>query len=128
MALDLTAPHSIERNTVEVVATNTVRITGMMFDFNDEWAALEVSFGIESGGFSPVRTELWVFRGQPLATLMLMAPTGATRLAVLRDIARDITNRIQTTPGLKQQLKDNGTLSIHHGALSTFLAYSPEVS
>ena len=120
MSLDVTAPGSVERAThvVEVVATSVIRVTGIVFDFDDEWMALEVSFGVDSGGFSPKRTEMWIASGAPLNNILTMAPAGGTRLAVFRNFVSDIVNRLQTTQGLKQQLLDSGDLRIVNGSIS----------
>ena len=118
MALDIAAAGSVNYTTVSTVATTVVRITAVLFDFDDEWMALDVVYGIESGGFQfqQRKSELWLVSGQPLATIMTMAPTGNTRIAVFRDFISDIATRIQTTAGLKQLLIDAGNLIVREGA------------
>ena len=115
MALDVTAAGSAEYSTVSTVATDTVRITAIMFDFNDEWMALEVVYGVVDGGFQKRQSEVWLVSGSPLASILTMAPVGGTRLAVLREFIGDIALRIQTTVGLKQQLIDDGNLIVRAG-------------
>ena len=116
MALDIAAAGSVNYTTVSTVATTVVRITAVLFDFDDEWMALDVVYGIDSGGFQQRKSELWLVSGPPLATIMTMAPTGNTRIAVFRDFISDIATRIQTTAGLKQLLIDAGNLIVREGA------------
>ena len=103
------------------VQTSQIQITGQLFDFELEAAVFEVSYGDTVGpDFVPKKQELWVASGPPLVSLMTEPPVGATRVAVLRELSEDAITTIQTTPGLKQTLIDNGHLKIVGGSLRAY--------
>lgn len=114
MPLDVDVAGEATKFVPQTTVTNKVRITGQVFLFDLEVAIFEVTFFADD---EELKTEIWRASGQPLITIMTEAPVGSTRVAVLRELSKDIIQTVQSNPSLKDQLIEDGHLRISSGSL-----------
>jgi hypothetical protein len=117
MSLDVVVDGSITRNVASTEATDGVRITGLVFNF--EAVALMAELRFLKGG-DEYAQELWIFTGPTMVGFMQSAPVGVTRVEVLEDIMQTIVLQVQGNLVLKQALIDNGELVITNKSLLSY--------
>ena len=121
MALDIPVPNSVPIGEPTTVATTQTRISGVLFDFDNTCAMVEIRFGdVEQVAslenqelhdeFVTKHKEAWVISGPFYQGAIAVAPTESSKAADLLNSVAQIVASIQTDPALKTQLKESKEL------------------
>lgn len=120
MALEVQATNQVEVSQPTVVQTDKARIRGVFFDFDNTNALASVAFGT-GDPFEEKARELWALSGTYYETEISTPPNGSTAAEVLLTAVAGVVAKIQSTPGLKDQLVESGELKIIQGSITDII-------
>lgn len=114
MALLITVASSVNAPTSAPVSTNTVRVTGVYYNFDNTVAYAVINYGNTdaNGAFTPIYTETWKLSGAYYGSRITAVTSGG---AIAGDLLANVTatvNDILGTAGKKDALIASGELIV----------------
>jgi len=118
MALIIPLSSEADAPVIQKVITDTTRIQGVLFNFDNTSALAFIAFGnTVDGEFTVMRMENWLLSGTFYLNSILSTPKGDSMADALLGSTSSIIIQIQSDAVLKQSLLDNDELRINSNGI-----------